>query len=229
MGLNDIGPRLLHLGCGLKCPEEWINVDGSRNAWLAQHPVIKRLVTAFHLAPRSQTDIPWPTNVVVSDLRKTLPFASGSFDAVFSSHLVEHLHRDEARALLKEAHRVLKPGGICRTLVPDLMHQVRQYLDASAAPRNETKDPARELVDIMHLRSDQAPRRNSLYRFFVASTDFHIHKWMYDAPSLARLMTEAGFVDCVPRKYLESTIPFLDKVEKADRADGGAIVEGIKR
>src|SRR5262245_22183661 len=113
-------PRLLHLGCGLSAPPEWVNVDGSLNAWLAQHPVLKKLIATLHLIPRSAADIPWPTNITIADLRKQLPFRDCEFDAVYSSHTLEHLYRDEALRLLREAHRVLKPGGICRSLVPDL-------------------------------------------------------------------------------------------------------------
>jgi hypothetical protein len=51
---------------------------------------------------------------------------------------------------------------------------------------------------------------------------------MYDAPSLMQLMQEAGFIDCGPSTFLQSTIPHLDKVERADRVVGGAIVEGVK-
>ena len=34
--------KLLHLGCGLTAPAEWLNVDGSWNAWLAQRPLLKK-------------------------------------------------------------------------------------------------------------------------------------------------------------------------------------------
>jgi SAM-dependent methyltransferase len=45
-----------------------------------------------------------------------LPFASGSFDAVIASEILEHIRRDE-RAL-SEIARVLKPGGRVAVTVP---------------------------------------------------------------------------------------------------------------
>ena len=43
-----------------------------------------------------------------------------SFDRVFASHVVEHMYAHEAALALAEFHRVLKPGGVCAVMVPDL-------------------------------------------------------------------------------------------------------------
>jgi SAM-dependent methyltransferase len=74
--------------------------------------------------------------VRVIDLRARLPFADGSADAVYHSHVLEHLERGQAAAFLAECRRVLKPGGVLRIAVPDLEGICRRYLrelDAAAA------------------------------------------------------------------------------------------------
>src|SRR5437762_330965 len=119
-------PRLLHLGCGTIAPTEWLNVDGSFSAWLARHPWINGLLRM--LRPRSALQTQWPPNVYVANLRKPMPWANGSFHAAYSSHLLEHLHYEDAIRLLKEIYRVLEPGGICRMLVPDVAAIVSDYL-----------------------------------------------------------------------------------------------------
>lgn len=48
-----------------------------------------------------------------------LPFRDQSFTFVFSEHFFEHLFMDEAFELFRECHRVLRPGGVMRTVVPD--------------------------------------------------------------------------------------------------------------
>ena len=45
------------------------------------------------------------------DIRR-LPYASGSFDKAYSLDVVEHLTEDGVRAMLDEARRVLRPGGL---------------------------------------------------------------------------------------------------------------------
>jgi SAM-dependent methyltransferase len=224
--------RLLHLGCGLTAPPQWVNVDGSFNAWLAQWPRLRKLCALLRLVPRSQIEIAWPTNVKIADLRKRLPFDDGSFDAVYSSHTLEHLYRDQALALLKECHRVLRPGGVCRMLVPDVRTIVEEYRGERKLP-GETgleDDPARHLCHRLLLREQTCPRGGTLYRIYTALTDFHYHKWMYDGPSLVKIMTQAGFVECGERGLHESAIAHIEMVEQPTRVlDGaGVVAEGRK-
>lgn len=249
---NASGPRLLHLGCGLTAPEGWTNVDGSLNAWLAQRPWLKSVGAALRVVPRDKAAVPWPANILIADLRKPLPFPDASFDAVYSSHTIEHLHREAALRLLREAWRVLRPGGRCRTLVPDLRKIVDGYVagratdvdgkpvttavaakengqsGAAAAPAAQVPDPARAMLSRLMMRPETRPRGGMLYRAYRSASDFHDHKWMYDGPSLSALMGEAGFVECRERGFLDTEIPRLDQVELRARYDDGVAVEGRK-
>ncbi len=56
---------------------------------------------------------------IVSDARM-LPFKDGSFDHVYSSHLIEHFSHREVRDVLVEWVRVLKRGGVIEIRCPDL-------------------------------------------------------------------------------------------------------------
>ena len=56
---------------------------------------------------------------VVSDACR-LPFASESFEAVYASHLLEHISPRQAGNVLEEWGRVLKPGGEMLILVPNM-------------------------------------------------------------------------------------------------------------
>ncbi len=45
------------------------------------------------------------------DITKKLPFKDRSIDLIYSSHLIEHIHRKEINFFISESFRVLKPGG----------------------------------------------------------------------------------------------------------------------
>lgn len=67
-------------------------------------------------------------DVVFQDLRKPLKIADKQVDFVYHSHTLEHLSYWDAIQLLNECYRILKDGGICRIVVPDLEQLTHNYL-----------------------------------------------------------------------------------------------------
>ena len=222
--LPNINSNFLNLGCGLNAPQSWLNVDGSLQAAFARWPRLKSLLVSVGIYPRSQAAIVWPRNVLRLDLRYPLPFADGRFEAVYSSHTFEHLYRDQAAALTRECHRVLKSGGICRILVPDLAAAVAQYQASSS-----DDEAADRLLDrlLMHPRS-QAKGLLAMYHRIMNA---HQHKWMYDGHSLAFLLRAAGFSDLKMYHSVQGELPGLTAIEDPSRIENGAgvAVEGTKR
>ena len=91
---------MLNVGCGQRFHADWVNVDL----------------------------MPVDASVQPCDISKGLPFDDGQFDAVYHSHVLEHLGPDAGRDLLTECLRVLKPGGVIRVVVPDLEQIASLYL-----------------------------------------------------------------------------------------------------
>lgn len=54
------------------------------------------------------------------DITKPLPFSNDHADYLYASHVFEHLTVHEGLRFLQECHRVLKPVGIVRLVVPTL-------------------------------------------------------------------------------------------------------------
>lgn len=88
---------ILHAGCG------------KRN--LPQHPLFEGKEIRLDIDPDAEPDIVAP----IQDLGDI-----GPFDAVYTSHCLEHVHWDDAEKALREFHRVLNPGGFAMMMVPDL-------------------------------------------------------------------------------------------------------------
>jgi len=225
--------RKLNLGCGPNAPVNWLNVDGSWNAWLSNHAHLCKTLTAFKLIGRNSQGAQWNVRPLVHDLRKALPFKEHSISAIYGAHVLEHLYLADAKRLLGECKRILRPGGVIRLVVPDLHSIVKTYL------RNKNGDSqcpfekvvtADKLNEKLGFRSPAPPSGNFLFRFYSLWKDFHHHKWMYDADSFIQYLTDAGFAEASEKAYLQSEILGIEEVEEAERVlDGAGIcVEGKK-
>jgi predicted SAM-dependent methyltransferase len=136
-----------------------------------------------------------------------IPFDDNTFDVVYHSHFLEHLDREAAASFLLECHRVLKPGGTLRVVVPDLELLVKWYWESlDELDRGNTDAESRherviyDLFDQMVRRSSsgtagQKPwvrRIERVIRGNAAATGEN-HRWMYDRYSLGRMLTRLGF------------------------------------
>jgi SAM-dependent methyltransferase len=66
---------------------------------------------------------------VVADLTDLSPIASGSADAVWAAHCIEHLYEHQVRLALAEFRRVLRDDGFACVIVPDLQLVARYVME----------------------------------------------------------------------------------------------------
>jgi predicted SAM-dependent methyltransferase len=225
--------RRLHLGCGPgPQPNDWINVDGSWNAWFTKVPVLRQALRVLKLAPKVALEHAWDPNVVVHDITKGLPYPDASMSAIYSSHLLEHLYFEQSVPLLRECQRVLVPGGVLRVVVPDLRAVVMEYvaaIDGGNGGAVAQPTPADVLNERLMYRHRHAPSGRLPFRMYSALKDFHTHKWMYDSTSLTAAFAEVGLVDIRVMSAHVSRIPGIEGVEQIARVeDKGLCVEGIR-
>jgi SAM-dependent methyltransferase len=96
------GRRILDAGCGrgevlLACARNGASVAGADFS-AAALSITGELLSGYETDLREA----WLT---------ALPWSDGTFDAVLSGDVIEHLHPPEAEAMLRELRRVLRPGG----------------------------------------------------------------------------------------------------------------------
>jgi len=214
------GPRL-NVGSGPAAPDGWTSLDGSLQARLAGRPWLARFARRIVGVDVGH----WPRGVAHRDIRRGLGFGDASIAVVYASHVVEHLHRDDAVRFLADAHRALKPGGVCRVVVPDLHAIVSWYLAHRGEPAEGRKTASSDLLmDLLMVRARGARNGNRLLGAVRRAADLHEHKWMYDQEGLVALFAEAGFAAAAARGYLDSVIPreLLQRVEREDRICRGA-------
>lgn len=217
---SGTGRHLLNLGCGPDVQRtSWVDIDGSWNL---------RVQTSWWGRPfvgyvARRSGFRWPTHVKWMDITSGLPFDDGTVDAIYASHVLEHLYREDALRLLAECMRVLKPEGVIRLVLPDLTTMISTYL------ADETADAAIHLQEQLLMRDTQAPRGffGKLKHLFA---DHHSHKFMYDLPLLIRDLQHAGFREVEECFFLNSRIAEVGEVERSGRVENGAgfIVEALK-
>lgn len=141
------GSVRLHLGCGRLDMPGFVNVDAR----------------------------PYPHVHHLGSVEK-LPFiANGAADLVYVSHCLEHIPYGQVTTVLREWHRVLRPGGRLRISVPDFDVLWRSY-DLSG----------RDLTVIQP--------------YLMGGQDYpqNFHFAVFDARLLRNLLQEAGFEDVRP-------------------------------
>ena len=178
----------IQLGSGNKLQKGWVNIDLQENADLQL------------------------------DLRENLPFPDDSALIIYSEHLFEHLeYPGEAEHLLREALRVLEPGGIFSVGVPDAEETLIQYArgELPSLIRQWSADP-----DLAWFPPWVWTSPMHLVNFFFRQDGEHKH--LYDFETLELVLRKAGFVDIRRRE-------FSPELDSRDREDGTLYVDARKR
>jgi predicted SAM-dependent methyltransferase len=211
----------LNVGCGQAPSAGWLNYDNSPAVWLATSPVLAHLLRRAGIIDAGSVEFAafCRTNQVrYANVARRIPHASGTADAIYSSHMIEHLVRDDAWTFLRECHRVLKPGGRLRLVVPDLHALVHEYLKRGNADiflgqmQFETHLPAGLMAKVKWL-------------LFGGRG----HHWMYDARSLGGLMEEAGFADVEMMEPGQTRIAEAAGLDLRERQIESIYLEGRRR
>jgi len=147
--------------------------------------------------------------------------ASASAELVYSSHTLEHLTLADCRFALREAFRILKPGGCFRSVLPDISQLCRHYLEEGST----RPDAATRFVQATNMGVEHSPRGLAWARSLF-SRDAHL--WMWDYSSMELELRQAGFVDVRRASFRDSTFAGFEAVESKSRWDDGFGFEAIK-
>lgn len=112
---------ILNLGCGAtRPPEPFVNVDTLIAEHLFSGPEVEQLHAEANYVEYNILTTPWP-------------WVSDRADGILASHVLEHFNCLEALSVVRECHRVLRPGGVLRVSVPDAVYFRSVYHEDCAA------------------------------------------------------------------------------------------------
>lgn len=195
----------IQFGCGRCAPENWTNFDSSPRLRFERMPIFGRVM---RLTGRTL----FPSNVHFGDIVAGLPVPDGSVDAVYASHVLEHLGRDDVERALANTFRILKPAGLFRMIVPDLEWRTRRYLQGKTSGDDAACDQYMESLNMTHSK-----RRKGIAGVLRAGLGNSGHTWMYDEPAMCKRLAEAGFIDVRRCDIGDSGDPMFASVEDRGR------------
>ena len=177
----------INFGCFSSNIDGWIGVDHALRHIIVQRiPFMSFFLWKFRILNDTQYD--WHKRglfrtVVYGDARERLKFGTESADYVYSSHLLEHLFRDEAVFFLKECFRILRTGGKIRICIPD-------WDSLKIQPSFENSGFAKNRKEM----------KNS-------------HKWSWAKADLGQVLTNIGFRNIMEYDFQKGNFPDVERLE----------------
>jgi predicted SAM-dependent methyltransferase len=124
----------------------------------------------------------------ICDFSRGLPFDDATFNGIFCEHVLEHFDFENGQKLLKECHRVLKPNGIIRIIIPDGYKILESYF----------KNP-KQLID--YKQSKTGCPIEAVNQFFYQRYE---HQCIYDEDYMKYQLVQVGFEFCNRTLFRES-------------------------
>ena len=205
----------INLGCGLSSPPNWLGIDAGVFLLLRKvpRPIAGSVWKLFNVSNQSTFECFVRTissmSIIHHDLVRGIPFGANTIPAIYSSHFLEHLFRDEATELIGECYRVLQPGGIIRICVPSLGEECRRMREAINAFENGDIEKIQPFVT-----SGQVGYNN----------EYRNHRVMYDYSEVRKVLSHPGFVDISEKSFGVGEMPDVESLDTRS----GLFVEAIK-
>lgn len=173
------GPKKLQIGAQNHALAGWLNAD---------------------ILPKNR-------QVLYLDATQEFPLETHSFDYIFTEHMIEHIEFDQADAMLRECHRILRKGGKIRIVTPNLKALAELFLDPEKADHQ---------AYLASYFGKYLPKKYPKEPTFVVNRLFYgfHHKFIHSAQSLQFLLEKNGFHSFQEKKIYESEDPHLCHMEQ---------------
>ena len=134
---------------------------------------------------------------------------SDSVRFLYSSHVLEHISFLDLRRALCEARRILIPGGIFRSVMPDLERLIGAYLS------DHRSEAAVSFVE--HSGMGLRERPKGLMGAARAMLGNSQHVWLWDYKAIEAELSRVGFCEVRRAEFGDSASEIFSEVEESSR------------
>jgi len=162
----------LHLGCGGVKWKDFINVD---------------------LYPFDENTPDTSRSGCVADVFadiRNLQLPENYVDEIFSSHVIEHFYRWEVMDIISNWYRILKPGGIMVTEMPDIFRSI--------------------LFSFLPIRRYRQLGKNQFYGNQWNKLSYETHKYVWTLKEFKNELYKTGFTKVRGNHWPETHVKFRD-------------------
>ena len=209
----------INIGCGQTPTNGWKNYDNSWSIRLSKTPLLAKVMGSLGFLSKHQLEFisfAQNNNVSYANATKRIPEKDGSVDAIYSSHMITYLDKENAIKFLQEARRVLKSGGVIRIAVADIKYLVKNYLKDNDADN---------FIERTHL-TKKTPKTIVQKMKYLITGDRN-HQWMYDGASLCKLLSSVGFQESRVMEPGITTIIDSGELNLEERVPESVFVEAV--
>jgi predicted SAM-dependent methyltransferase len=171
--------KKLHVGAGNRKIKDWLNTDIGNKKIM---PVV--------------------------NVTKKFPFDTGTFDYVFSEHMIEHINFQDGIKMLNESFRVLKSNGKIRISTPDLQFLIDLYSNEKNQLQNDYINYSCKKYQLT-----EGSITEVINNYFQSWG----HQFIYDKKTIENTLKKCGFTKIEFLRINESNNPELKDLENDTR------------
>jgi ubiquinone/menaquinone biosynthesis C-methylase UbiE len=194
------------IGCGAGGLVRWLRTKGAEPVGVECGDIMR--ARALEADPDNALDY-------VNAYGQDLPFEDESFDVVTFIYSLHHVPGDEMTNALREAHRILKPGGIAYVAEPVAEgpgHEVDRLVDDETEVRRQAQAALDEAPAIGFERGEQGS-----YETLDVYADFEEYEGVMVGVDPTRKAAMAAARDASEQKFHENGTPHPDGISFSGR------------